>query len=427
MRLLDLTPEQAHLPGPIQTGMFDSAPGLVDARSAPAAKVAFYSALFGARKDAYAVRWENTRSGASGWMPAVRGGWRRGVPAAHRAYLPLTEAVLTAHLSGQDEVGLYPMLEGDRCGWVAADFDGPAAMLDALAYLKAGRAEGAPVALEVSRSGAGAHAWLFFTSPVPAALARQVASGLVREAIALRGRMSLSSYDRLFPAQDTLQTGGLGNLIAAPLQGRCRRRGTTVFLDLATLEPHEDQWAYLSTLGRLSPRELDRLARRLGRVAVGVGVDRLRAATSTRICVPTPAVIHVRLGSTITVQGADLPPALMATLTHAASMPNPIFYERQRRRASTWDTPRFLRSYDETIDGDLVLPRGLRDRLDELVTQAGSRLEVLDERAPGRRIGSRYAPTSPRTSGPRTTRSFLMTSASWSPRPARARPSSPVP
>src|SRR5579859_4079829 len=151
------------------------------------------------------------------------------------------------------------------------------------------------------RSGTGAHAWLFFTAPIPATLARQIGTGLLREAIALRGRMSLSSYDRLFPSQDVLQVGGLGNLIAAPLQGRSRRRGTTVFLDLATLEPYEDQWAYLSSLGRISPREASRLAQRLGQVTVGYSVDRLRAATSTRITVQPPPVIHARLAAAITV------------------------------------------------------------------------------------------------------------------------------
>src|SRR4051812_5028218 len=133
---------------------------------------------------------------------------------------------------------------------------------------------------------------------------------------------------------------GLGNLIAAPLQGRARRRGATVFLDLATMEPHEDQWTYLSSLGRLTPKEVNRLAQRLGQVAVGAEVNRLRAPTSTKITVQPPAVVHARLGARITVEAAALPPALLATLKHAASMPNPVFYERQRRRASTWDTPR---------------------------------------------------------------------------------------
>ena len=383
LRLLELSPQQARPPGPAQAGFFDTAPGAVHAGSTPAEKVGFFRALFAARTDVYAVRWENTRSGKSGWMPAVRGGWHKGVPAADREYLPLTEEIITAHLSGDAEVGLYPLLDGDRCWWLAADFDGPAAMLDALAYLKAARAAGAPAVLEVSRSGQGAHAWLFFAAPVPAATARQAGTGLLREAIALRGRMDLSSYDRLFPSQDVLQTGGLGNLIAAPLQGRCRRRGATVFLDLATLEPHEDQWDYLSSVARLSPRDVTQLSKRLGQVSVGASVDRLRAASSTRIAVPAPALVRARLAAGITVEGADLPPALLATLKHAASMPNPLFYERQRLRASTWDIPRFLRSYDETLTGDLILPRGLLGQLSNLVMQAGSKLETTDERQPG--------------------------------------------
>ena len=383
LRLLELTPAQARPLGPTQTGIFDGPPAMVDVSSSPGAKVDFFASMFAARRDVYAVRWENARTGRAGWMPAVRGGWRKGVAASSREYLPLTSDIVASHLTGDIDLGLYPLLDGDRCWWLAADFDGSAAMLDALSYLKAARAVGAPVALEVSRSGQGAHAWLFFTSPVPAATARQVGTGLLREAIALRGRMDLSSYDRLFPSQDVLPTGGVGNLIAAPLQGRCRRRGATVFLDTSTLEPHDDQWAYLSSLGRLSPREVTRLAQRLGSVTVGVAVKRLGQPTSTRTVPEAPPIVRVRLGARVTVQGEDLTPALAATLKHAASMPNPLFYERQRRRASTWNVPRFLRSYDETLDGGLILPRGLLDTLTTLVEELGSRLEITDERADG--------------------------------------------
>src|SRR3954447_21621948 len=144
------------------------------------------------------------------------------------------------------------------------------------------RAAGASAALEVSRSGLGAHVWLFFTGLVPAATARQLGSGLLREAIAVRGRMDLTSYDRLFPSQDVVGVGGFGSLIAAPLQGRARRRGTTVFLDLTTMESHEDQWAYLSSLGRLTPKEVTRIAQQLGLVTVGAEVQRLRSPPPPR-------------------------------------------------------------------------------------------------------------------------------------------------
>ena len=383
LRLLELTPKQAAPPGPIQTGFFEAHPGLVDRRSAPEVKVDFFAALFAARIDIYATRWENARTGKAGWLPAVRGGWRKGARHEDRDHLPLSKDVLRTHLVGDVHVGLYPLLDGDLCWWLAADFDGPMAMLDALAYLKAARAWSVPAALEVSRSGVGAHAWLFFTAPVPAATARRLGTALLREAMAVRGRMDLASYDRLFPSQDVLPSGGVGNLIAAPLQGKARAHGATAFLDLATMEPHDDQWAYLSSLGRMSPAEVNRVARRAGGVTLGTGIDKIGAAVSTRIRTTAPPIVHARLSSGIRLESGELTPALHATLKHAASMTNPVFYERQRLRMSTWDTPRFLRSYDETLDGGLILPRGLHDTVASLVEQAGSRLEAIDGRQAG--------------------------------------------
>lgn len=381
-RLLRLGPGEDAPPGPAQTGLFDAVPGSVNNDSPAPVKVAFYRALFAARTDVYAIRWDNARTGRSGWMPAVRGRWRKGLD--RRDYLPLTDDVLRRHLTGDMEIGLYPLLDGDRCWWLAADFDGRTAMLDALAYVKAARAVGVATGLEVSRSGVGAHAWLFFTAQIPAATARQIGTGLLREAMLIRGHMSLASYDRLFPSQDVLPvTGGVGNLIAAPLHRRRRDHGATVFLDTTSMEPHEDQWAFLSSLPRVTPKEADRLARRVSAVTVGVAVTRLDVPTATKTIPQAPAVLHVRLGAGVTVDGAELTPSLAATLKHAASMPNPVFYERQRLRASTWGVPRFLRSYDETVDGSLVLPRALLDRLAAIAEQIGSRIEITDECAIG--------------------------------------------
>lgn len=119
-----------------------------------------------------------------------------------------------------------------RLAFVVADFDGATAMLDALAYVKAARANAVPTALEISQSGRGAHVWIFFTDTLPAATARAVGTALLHEAMVLRGSMDLRSYDRLFPNQDVLPDGGFGNLIAAPLYGRRRKEGLTTFLDL---------------------------------------------------------------------------------------------------------------------------------------------------------------------------------------------------
>jgi hypothetical protein len=218
---------------------------------------------------------------------------------------------------------------------------------------------------------------------VPAEAARRLGSGLLREAMALRGRMNLASYDRLFPSQDLLPAGGVGNLIAAPLFKPARRDGATVFLNMETLEPHKDQWAYLSRLGRMTPRELSRAADRAGRVAVGAEVTRLASPTSSATRPAAAPVIRARLGAGIRVEHAELTPGLAATLRHAASMHNPVFYERQRMRASTYGVPRFLYSFDETIDGGLVLPRGMLGTVTSLAEEAGSRLELTDERSAG--------------------------------------------
>jgi len=383
LRMLELSPRQAEPPSPAQAGFFEAPPGPVHKDSPNDAKVAFFRALFAARADIYATRIENSRSGWKGWLPAVHGGWRRGIPHEKRDYMPLTLDVLAAHLKGDVHVGVFPLLDGDRCWWLAADFDGQDALTEALMYVKAGRAFGVPVALEVSRSGLGMHAWTFFAAPVAAETARRLGTGLLHEAMAIRGRVNLASYDRLFPSQDLLPAGGVGNLIALPLFRAARDRNATVFLNLENLEPHQDQWSYLSTLGHMTPKEVSRAADKAGRVPAGREVTRLAAPVSTKIRPEAATAVRARLGAGIRVELADLTPALAASLRHAASMHNPQFYEKQRMRASTWDIPRFLQFFDETIDGGLIVPRGMLTNVNELAAQAGSKLDLTDERAAG--------------------------------------------
>ncbi len=118
--LLKMTPEQSAAAAPGQAAFFEAPPGMVHNRSPEAAKVAFFGALFAARTDIYATRWDNPHTGKRGWIPAVRGMWRKGVPHENRGYLPLTPEVIESHLRGEVHVGLYPLLDGDRCWWLAS-------------------------------------------------------------------------------------------------------------------------------------------------------------------------------------------------------------------------------------------------------------------------------------------------------------------
>ncbi len=193
----------------------------VDGHSSPEAKIALFRSLFAGRDDVYAVRWENERSRKSGWSPAVVGG-PANARRPDRQYLPVGGGIIEAHLTGRVHVGVYPLLRDDTCRLLACDFDGPTWSLDAGAFVDAARAARIPVALERSRSGEGAHVWMFFAGPVAALAARRIGAYLLREAMTVRAEIDLASYDRLFPAQDFMPKGSFGNLIALPLQGACR-------------------------------------------------------------------------------------------------------------------------------------------------------------------------------------------------------------
>ncbi len=345
-----------------------------------AERVDVFRSLFAGREDVYAQRWE--KDGRKGWYPQLDRlpgqSWQEAKEA--RRYRPLTDAVVHDHLSGKTTVGLYPMLVDDTCRLLACDFDGEQWQLDAQAYVQAAEAAGVPVAVEISRSGRGAHVWVFFTEPVSALEARALGFGLLREAMAVRGELGLDSYDRFFPSQDYLPAKGegLGNLIALPLQKQSRDAGTTVFVDPATFTPYPDQWAYLAGLTKLDPADVQRLVEELRPVAVGPDAPLFRSTLRSEPA--APKTIHAQWSGMLAVRRAGLPPSLLASLKHAASLANPEFYKNENLRISNWNTPRYVRCYTEDLEF-LYLPRAMADKARELVTQAGSRLEITDRRA----------------------------------------------
>ena len=220
---------------------------------------------------------------------------------------------------------------------------------------------------------------LAFEEPVEAAVARRLGTGLLRETMALRAEIDLTSYDRLFPSQDFVPQKGFGNLIALPLQGMSRKQGNAAFLDPTTMEPWPDQWAFLAAIGRLSVAD----ARSVGnaiRVAAGPGsAGPTTMSRQRRLSPPPPPVVAATLEGLLAIDRIGLPPALVASLKHLASIHNPEFHQREQLRLSTWNTPRMVRCYEEDLDR-LYLPRGLLDDAVKVVDEAGSWLEIEDRR-----------------------------------------------
>jgi hypothetical protein len=352
----------------------------LDSGAAASEKVALIRDLFRSRETVYALRWENARTAKSGYVPATPGGWTKSGPTT---YLPLTDEAIERHLRGRESIGIYPLFEDDSCWFLACDFDGETWQLDALALLEACGERGVPAALECSRSGWGGHVWIFFSTPVAAGSARKLGALLLRDAMTSRAEVDLASYDRLFPNQDFLPQKGFGNLIALPLQGRCRAAGTSVFLDPVTLEPWPDQWAFLGSIARLAPDRLEQLLANHEDLPVGPAV--LATPEPARRDVPIPPEIRCTIAADVAIPRSLLPPSLLAKLKHLASLHNPLFYERQRLRLSTHQTPRLIRCYEEDLT-HLHLPRGLLPQLEEAVERAGSRLAIEDRRPAPKRL-----------------------------------------
>ncbi|WP_327357894.1 TOTE conflict system archaeo-eukaryotic primase domain-containing protein [Streptomyces sp. NBC_01304] len=373
-----------------------------DARSTVEAKLALFKALFTGRADVHARRWVS-RSGNTGWSPAeTKRPWQRRA-GEERGLLPLTDRVLIEHLSrpesGSEDVhiGLYPLLTDDTCRILACDFDDQDWRGDAAAYHHACRAAGVPAYAEISRSGEGAHVWTFFTEPVPAGLARQLGAALLRDAITARERMSLASFDRFFPAQDLLPTkssgnGSFGNLIALPLNGTCRERGTTLFCDPATWTPYSDQFAHLSQIQRLSRGEVEALVDTLQPVEVGpqATLEAMPPKPRRTALGKAPEEVEARLSAMLAIATQGLPAPLLAALKHLASLHNPDFYKKQKMRYSTFGTPRFVMCFDASDPDWLRIPRGLADRAANLITAAGGTLRVDDALPTHAAISARF-------------------------------------
>ena len=380
-------------------------------RLTTAEKVALFRRLFRGRTDVYPVRWESKASGKSGYAPACANEWLAGVcekprikcvDCANRLLIPLSDAVIYDHLAGQHTVGVYPLVEDDSCCFLAVDFDEADWREDARAFMQSCAELGVPAALEISRSGQGAHAWVFFVSRVPAREARRLGTAIISHACSRTRQLKLESYDRLFPNQDTMPKGGFGNLIALPLQKGPREKGCSVFVD-AELRPYPDQWAFLASMQTMAAHDIEpTILRATGGIhpldVTFIDDEDLatpwkrESNTSRKLAGPMPQSLTVTLANLVYFEKAQLPQSLANRLIRLAAFQNPEFYKAQAMRMSVWDKPRVIGNA-ENYPQHIALPRGCLDAALELLRDNGIACDLRDERFGGEPIDVSFAGT----------------------------------
>ncbi len=234
-------------------------------RLSTAQKINLFKGLFNGRQDIFPVRWQSKASGKAGYSPACANEWLAGVcekprikcaDCSSRKFVPLSDAVFYDHLAGEQTIGVYPLLTDETCHFLAADFDDADWRQDASAFKRSCDDLGVPVSIEISRSGSGAHAWIFFAGRPLARDARRLGTAIISHACSRTRQLKLESYDRLFPNQDLMPKGGFGNLIALPLQKAPRESGCSVFVD-ADFRPFPDQWAYLAGVVQMAVQDIE--------------------------------------------------------------------------------------------------------------------------------------------------------------------------
>ena len=372
-------------------------------------KVALFRRLFRGRTDVYPARWESKTTGKTGYAPACANEWLAGVcqkprikcgDCGNRLLIPLSDQVIYDHLAGEHTVGVYPLLEDDSCYFLAVDFDEAEWREDARAFMQSCDELGIPAALEISRSGQGAHAWVFFASKVSAREARRLGTAIISHTCARTRQLKLESYDRLFPNQDSLPKGGFGNLIALPLQKHPRENGCSVFVD-ADLRPYQDQWGFLSGIEPMVVHDIEPTIFRATGNAHPLDVTFIddedlkepwKRSALKKLAGPMPKSLTVTLANLVYFEKSQLPQALANRLIRLAAFQNPEFYKKQAMRFSVWDEPRVI-GCAENFPNHIALPRGCLDAARDLLRDNGIACHLIDERYAGANLDVGFAGT----------------------------------
>lgn len=371
-------------------------------------RIRLFQSLFKGREDVFARRWFSKTTGKSGYQPVCINEWKQGicdkkkyrcVICPNRNFAPLTTQDMYRHLEGKDEyccdvVGLYAIMQDNNCAFLCADFDDKNCKYgykeDVLAYVGVCREWLIPYAIERSRSGNGAHVWIFFEAPLPASKARRLGNAILTEAMTRNGQMSFNSYDRFFPNQDYLPEGGFGNLVALPLQGQARRRENSVFVDNDFLV-YKDQWAFLYNLKKIQESTIDQLLRLHSQEELG----KLSMSSESKPWVtPLPqnitqedfhAKVEIIKADKLYIPLKAVSAKVLNHLKRIAAFKNPEFYSKQALRLSTYAIPRIISCFDITNEY-LAMPRGCEDAIRSFLNDNAVTYTIIDKTNHGNKI-----------------------------------------
>jgi superfamily II DNA or RNA helicase len=369
-------------------------------------KISLFMSLFKGRKDVYARRWENKKKGTSGYAPVCLNQWKPGVcrkpkipcsKCKNKSYAVLDKNAIEDHLRGNTVVGIYPMLPDETCWFMAMDFDEADWLKDVSAVRDVCNEFEIPLAIERSRSGVGGHAWFFFKHPISAVLARKFGTALLTCTMDRRHEIKFKSYDRLFPSQDTMPKGGLGNLIALPLQKVARENSNSEFID-DNFRSYSDQWRFLSSIQRISGNRLEDLVlvlshgNELGDLKIDEEEEKPWETQHPKKILEKddfPDRLEIVKANMLFVTKAGISQRALNRLKRLASFKNPMFYRQQAMRLSTYGHSRVISCADETKEY-LCLPRGCEpELLDELET-LGIDVGIINKTFGGNRIDVKF-------------------------------------
>lgn len=345
-------------------------------------KIRLFSSLFKGRQDLCAQRWEN--SNKSGYSPVCLNRWDKtkcNLPKIkcnvcnNRDLKAIDSNVIYDHLSGKITIGVYPILSNDKCNFLAIDFDKKKWKKDIIAIYSTCTKLEIPASIEISRSGNGAHLWIFFSEEIPAIDARKLGNHIISETMKTGDFLDLDSYDRMFPNQDYLPEGGFGNLIALPLQKMARKYDCSVFIS-SEFKVFPDQWAYLSSIKKLSLNELHQIINH-------------KTIPIPKVIINKNKKVRITLSNQIFISKQGLPKHISYKLMQLAVFPNPEFYIAQASRRSTYKIPRFI-NCSENFPEVISLPTGLFNSVIDIFKDEKIKFILTDQRNIGMSINCNF-------------------------------------